>query len=139
VKPAIRFQVVRQCAHRKPCPTPADADAETRWKSTQTIALEPPSTWSEELLEEFVSALAAQADITDLGKVEFRGGPEPGIVTVSGNGHSLSMAISFVPASILGPWLLAHREHGNIWIAVHRPLPRDADGAIRAPSVSTRL
>ena len=77
--------------------------------------------------------LCATAGITDLTLVEFRGGPEPGLVTVNGNGHALTMALPFIPDAILGPWLLGHREDGNVWSAVYRPQPRDLHGAILAP------
>jgi hypothetical protein len=54
-------------------------------------------------------------------------------VTVNGNAHALSMKLPFVPDVILGPWLLSHREGGNIWSAVYRPQPRDAHGTVLQP------
>jgi len=72
--------------------------------------------------------LCAQARITQLSLVEFRRDADhPGLVSVSGDGHHLSMALTFVPDAILGPWLLGQREHGDIWSAVHRPR---RDGAL---------
>jgi hypothetical protein len=130
---AIEFSVVRQCKHKVPCATPPEAETITRWRSQQTVAVTPPDRWTLELLARFVVDLCAQADITDPTLVEFRGGPEPGLVTVNGNGHSLSMALAFIPDAILGPWLLAHREDGNVWSVVWRPQPRDAHGAVRSP------
>lgn len=132
---AIEFQVVRQCQHKAPCATPPDAEVVTRWRSSQTVAVTPPARWTAQLLSQFVADLCAQALITDPTRVEFHGGPEPGVVTVAGNGHSLSMALAFIPEAILGPWLLAHREDGRIWTAVYRPQPRDAHGAVLPPLV----
>ena len=56
-------------------------------------------------------------------------------MTVNGNGHVLSMVLTFIPDAILGPWLLSHREDGNVWSAVSRPQPKDARGAVRQPAV----
>ena len=81
--------------------------------------------------------LCSQAGIPDLTLVEFRG-PEPGTVKVSGGGHSLSMTLPFVPDAVLGPWLLAHRDDGNIWTSVYRPQPTDANGTVLPPMVSAR-
>jgi hypothetical protein len=134
----IEFQVVRQCKHKAPCPTPPDAEPVTRWRSQQTVAVTPPARWTRTLLARFVSDLCASAGITDPTLVVFRGGPDPGTVTVNGNGHTLSMALAFIPDAILGPWLLAHRDDGNLWTAVWRPQPRDVHGAVLAPLMSTK-
>lgn len=130
----IEFQITRQCQHTAPCATPPDAEAITRWRSTQTVAAVPPARWTLKLLEQFVTALCAQAGITDLTLVEFRGDvDEPGMVSVSGNSHHLAMALDFVPEAILGPWLLAQRASGSVWSVVYRPQPRDAYGAVLSP------
>jgi hypothetical protein len=135
---ALEFQVVRQCRHKRPCPTPPEAEPVTNWRSTTTVAATPPARWTVALLEQFVSDLCAQAGITDLTLVEFRGGPDPGTVMVNGNSHMLSMVLTFIPDQVLGPWLLGHREDGNIWTAVYRPQPRDPDGQVRPPLAATR-
>ena len=132
MKPVL-MRVVSQCGHQKPCAAPPEAEPETRWRATQTIEVIPPAKWTRQLLERFIGDLAASANISDVTLVEFRGGPEPGIVTVNGNGHSLSMALPFVPDQVLGPWLLSKRQLGDIWSAVHRPQPRDASGQVRQP------
>lgn len=129
----VTFAVVSQCGHKKPCATPPEAEPHTRWRSTQSIVVTPPAKWTRANLERFIGDLARQAHISDITIVEFRGGPEPGIVTVSGNGHALSMALNFIPDAVLGPWLLSHREDGDVWTAVYRPQPKDPRGAVLPP------
>jgi hypothetical protein len=104
----------------------------------QAIEAVPPARWTLALLGRFIGDLCSQAGIPDLTLVEFRGGPEPGTVKVSGGGHSLSMTLPFVPDAVLGPWLLAHRDDGNIWTSVYRPQPTDANGTVLPPMVSAR-
>ena len=126
----VEFRLIRQCSHKKPCEAPPESEALTPWRHTQTVEIVPPARWTVEALDQFVKDLAASANISDLGLVEFRGDT----VTVSGNGHSISLPIAgLIPGSVLGPWLLDHRGTGDVWTAVYRPQPVDPRGQVRQP------